>query len=201
MKKEENLNCQNCGKKINEHNFYLHDRMCDDCFLNTYFPDPNYEILRKEINKQKTSLNQKYLEFLGKKEIYFEKKFKLSKYIEPLLISEENIPILLDFIKQLTSNKLMFFKTYDGFVMNISELNLNGFNKEFLMNCFELEEYQEDDYISFAISDLNSFYISINEGMFFFSGNEEATKIMEKILINSNTEYSLEETNKYHKTK
>lgn len=31
--------CRKCGIVINEHNQFLHDGMCDECFFETYFPE------------------------------------------------------------------------------------------------------------------------------------------------------------------
>jgi NMD protein affecting ribosome stability and mRNA decay len=52
MQKEENFSCRNCGAKIEGHHFYLHDRMCEDCFNKTYFPEADYEKAKKEIEKE-----------------------------------------------------------------------------------------------------------------------------------------------------
>lgn len=38
MTKEEFL-CRKCSIKIDGHNQYCHDGMCDDCFFKEYFPD------------------------------------------------------------------------------------------------------------------------------------------------------------------
>jgi len=40
------FNCKKCNKEISEHNQYLHDGMCDDCFFDEYFPSPDYEKFR-----------------------------------------------------------------------------------------------------------------------------------------------------------
>ena len=34
-----NFNCKKCNKKISAHNKDWHDKMCDDCFNKTYFPE------------------------------------------------------------------------------------------------------------------------------------------------------------------
>ena len=34
-----NFNCKKCNKKISAHNKDWHDRMCDECFNKTYFPE------------------------------------------------------------------------------------------------------------------------------------------------------------------
>jgi len=36
---KEEFQCTKCGKKIDGHNQYCHDEMCDDCFNETYFPE------------------------------------------------------------------------------------------------------------------------------------------------------------------
>ena len=36
---EEKFKCKKCNKEIGGHNQYCHDRMCNDCFFDTYFPE------------------------------------------------------------------------------------------------------------------------------------------------------------------
>ncbi len=36
---EEKFQCRKCNIPIREHNQYLHDGMCDDCFFEIYFPE------------------------------------------------------------------------------------------------------------------------------------------------------------------
>ncbi len=37
------LTCKKCGAEIGGHNRFLHDRMCDDCFFEEYFPEEKIE--------------------------------------------------------------------------------------------------------------------------------------------------------------
>ncbi len=110
---EEKFHCKKCNKEISGHNQYCHDKMCDDCFFETYFPEPNFDKFKEELKKAKNTVKEEYKEFLGKKETYFEKKFSLSRYIEPSSIGEENIPTLLSFVKIHNPQKLILFKLYN----------------------------------------------------------------------------------------
>jgi len=37
--KKEMFTCKRCGISIGEHNQYLHEGMCDECFFDVYFPE------------------------------------------------------------------------------------------------------------------------------------------------------------------
>jgi len=43
------FNCTKCGVVIGEHNQYLHDGMCDDCFFDAYFL-VEVEIFETDVN-------------------------------------------------------------------------------------------------------------------------------------------------------
>jgi hypothetical protein len=68
---EGKFNCTKCGIEIDEHNKYLHDGMCDDCFFDEYFPE-EAQVFETEIEKMKIHCqskpvqreNQKFWEFL-----------------------------------------------------------------------------------------------------------------------------------------
>ena len=45
--KQEQLSCKKCGIRIGEHNKYLHDGMCDECFFREHFPKEDYRADRR----------------------------------------------------------------------------------------------------------------------------------------------------------
>lgn len=74
---KDRFNCRKCGVVIGEHNQYLHDGMCDDCFFGTYFP-MEVEIFEistsklKEICRHKEKENMEFRNFI--KNTDFDKK-------------------------------------------------------------------------------------------------------------------------------
>ncbi|MFH0874602.1 MAG: helix-turn-helix domain-containing protein [archaeon] len=39
---DDEFNCKKCNIKINGHNKYIHDGMCDDCYFKEYFPESRH---------------------------------------------------------------------------------------------------------------------------------------------------------------
>jgi Fe-S-cluster containining protein len=83
----ENFKCKKCEKNIDEHNQYLHDGMCDDCFFEVYFPEGCriYEININElpkIFKLNEKENMKFWEFLKSGDFDQERFNKIVKEIK-----------------------------------------------------------------------------------------------------------------------
>jgi Fe-S-cluster containining protein len=87
QKMSEKFKCKKCGKSIGEHNQYLHDAMCDDCFFEVYFPE-SYRIYETDVNKlpKICKLNEredmKFWEFLKSGDFDQERFNKIVKEME-----------------------------------------------------------------------------------------------------------------------
>ena len=132
-------------------------------------------------------------EFLGKNEIFFERKFGLQKYFEILAVEPKKAKrLLLEFLQQAGTEKFFLFTLYDGFITNVLEINKKGIEEKFL--SAKIFEEPEDGYISFSIADLQSFYMALGEGTVFLSSNQGMTEICGKIAKELKLEYTMEET-------
>jgi len=66
---KEKFTCRHCGIPIGEHNQYLHDGMCDECFFDVYFPEDaqihELDIQRlPQICKMEKKENMRFKDFL-----------------------------------------------------------------------------------------------------------------------------------------
>ncbi len=190
---EKKFNCRKCKKIIGGHNQYLHDGMCDDCFFEEYFPEPNYEKARKEIERQKVFLKEELQEFLGKNEIFFERKFGLQKFFEILAIEhKKSKQFLLEFLKQAETQNLFLFTLYDGFITNVLETNEKDIDEKFLST--KIIKENEDSYITYSLTDLQSFYLVFGEGIIFLSSNQRMSEACENLTKELKLEYTAQET-------
>lgn len=57
---DRNFKCRRCNTRIDGHNQYLHDGMCDQCFFKTYFPEEDpYRLKHKRGKRPKDSKTTK----------------------------------------------------------------------------------------------------------------------------------------------
>lgn len=189
---EETGNCKKCGRKIGGHNIYLHEGFCDRCFFEEFFPEPDYEKAKKEIENRRKHLKPELQEFLGKNESFFEEKYCLMKYFEIQVENKKAVELLSKFLQQTKTEKLVLFTLYDGFITNTLELDKKDIGEKFLSK--KIFEQCEEMHVSQSLSDLQSFYLIFGEGLLFLSSNKEMSEIIERTAKELNLDYSLEET-------
>ncbi len=190
--KEEIGNCKKCDKIIGGHNIYLHEGFCDKCFFEEFFPEPDHEKAKKEIEFQRSHLKPELQKFLGKNESFFEEKYGLKKYFEILVENKKAIQFAFWIIQQAKTEKFVLFTLYDGIITNASEIYKKDIGENFLKT--KIFEECEEIHTSQSLIDLQSFYMFSGEGMIFLSTNKQLSEIIERTAKELKLEYTVDET-------
>ncbi len=197
--KEKKDNCKKCGKRIGGHNIYLHEGFCDKCFFEEFFPEPDPEVARKEIENQRRILKPELQVFLEKNESFFEEKYAFEKYFEILVENKKAVQLVFQIIKQAKTEKIILFRLYEGTITNAFEIDKKDIGKKFLKT--KIFELCKEMHNSEALSDLQSFCMIFGEGLIFLSANKQPSEIIEKTAKELKIKYSLEETKDFAKPK
>lgn len=184
----ERFYCKKCNTEIDGHNQFLHDGMCDDCFSEVYFPEDQKKYMRRVI----MSADEKKFDPIGKKEEDFEKALGFTQYVETKEVKDNKLYVdaFFLFVDKLRLDKLKTYRLYDGEITAVLDWGL-GKIKENLHLEYQRKGlfYDDDVYVSQAFSDNKTFYAIVQEGIIFFSGNDEATNIMKECLDELNIKY------------
>ena len=172
-----NFNCKKCNKIISAHNKDWHDRMCDNCFNEQYFPE-------EEENSQSK----------------FEREHKLSHYIETDDGHEDKLYVdaFFLFLQKYNKKDIHCYKLDDGKIAETLNLSFEEIKDNLYLECEDKGIfYDEDSCISQAFTDNDSFYAIVQKGIIFFSGKDDAVRFMQEALDELKIKYFLDETGSF----
>ena len=172
-----NFNCIRCNKVISAHNKDWHDRMCDKCFDEQYFPEEEEDSQSK-----------------------FEKQHQLSHYIETDEGHEDKLYVdaFFLFLQKYNKKDIQCYKLDEGKIAETLNLSFEEIKDNLYLECEDKGIfYDEDSCISQAFTDNDSFYAIVQKGIIFFSGKDDAVKFMQEALDELKIKYFLDETRSF----
>lgn len=184
--------CTKCKKQIDGHHQYCHDSMCEDCFNETYFPEDQKAYIKRLIILE----NGKKIDPVMQNQESFEKELNLTKYIETKDNKENRLYVdaFFLFLKKLDSKKLIAFMTHDEEIVKAFEWDFATIKKNLYLESEGKGPLSTGDMlVSQAFTDAASYYAIVQQGIIFFSGNENAAKLMKEALDELDIKYIPEE--------
>ena len=188
-------NCKKCDIIIGGHNQYLHDGMCDTCFFRTYFPED-----QKAYEKRIIKIGGREIDPVGISAENIEKELCLTDYIETKEGKEdqEYVNAFLSFLEKRSFPGISVMHLYDGGITAVSNPRFSTIKENLHLMCQDKGAFYDDDiYVSQALTDSKTFFCIVQRGILFFSGNRESAGMMQEMLSAVKIGFYLENINKY----